>query len=366
MQIKDIIHVLENFAPPVYQENYDNCGLLTGNKNWICTGILCTLDTIETTIEEAKAKGCNLIVSHHPIIFSGLKKITGSNYVEKTIIAALKNDIAIYAIHTNLDNTINGVSRKMADILQLKNTKILAEKSGMLRQFSTYAPRKFSDEVKKVLFKNGAGNIGNYSECSFTGEGIGSFKPNEDAAPRIGKSGRREYVDEVKIECLLPTHVSVPELLRDLKNIGFYEEVAYNIVPLLNSSQDTGSGMIGELEQEMSETAFLAEIKQKFGLKLIRHTKLRDKPVKTVALCGGSGAFLIDRAKRAKADFYITADIKYHELFDAESQMVIADIGHYESEQYTIDLLFDILQSNFSTFAVLKTDICTNPVNYYP
>lgn len=366
MQIKDIVHVLESFAAPVYQESYDNCGLLTGNPEWQCTGVFCTLDTLEATVEEAKHKGCNLIVSHHPVIFSGLKKLNGNNYVERTVIAALKNDIAIYAIHTNLDNVVKGVSKKMADVLGLENTKVLSEKYGALRQFSTYAPVKFAEEVKKVLFENGAGNIGNYTECSFSHDGTGSFKPNEQADPRIGEAGgRREAVPETKIECLLPEHVNIQKLLEDLKNIGYYEEVAHNITPLLNRSQDTGAGMVGELPQEMSEEDFLAYVKQKFNLQVIRHTKLRGRPVKTVALCGGSGAFLISQAKKLQADFYITADVKYHEFFDADNKIVIADIGHYESEQYTIELLFDILRSNFSTFAVLKTEICTNSIHYY-
>ena len=364
MQIKEIIRFLENYAPPHYQESYDNCGLLTGNDSSECKGILCTLDAIEATVEEAKAKGCNLIIAHHPIIFSGIKKLNGKNYVERTVIAAIKNDIAIYAIHTNLDNVHTGVSKKMCDILGLINTKILAPKADELLQFSTYAPKEFAEQVKNVLFAYGAGNIGHYSECSFSYEGKGSFMPDEQANPTIGEANKREYVEEVKVECILPKHISVSGILQGLKKIGFYEEVAYNVIPLKNIHQNIGSGMIGELENETDEQDFLLQLKEKFHLSALRHTAFLNRKIKKVALCGGAGSFLLSTARKQKADVYITADVKYHEFFDTEGEILLADIGHFESEQFTIELLFDILRTKFSTFAVLKTEIRTNPVYY--
>lgn len=364
MQIKEIIGFLESVAPPYYQESYDNCGLLTGNDSWECKGILCTLDTLEATVEEAKAKGCNLIISHHPILFSGIKKLNGKNYVERTVIAALKNDIAIYAIHTNLDNVYTGVSKKMCDILGLINTKILAPKAGELLQFSTYAPKAFAQQVMNVLFEHGAGHIGSYSECSFSYEGKGSFMPGEQSNPKIGEANKREYVDEIKVECLLPKHIPLAGIVEGLKKIGFYEEVAYNVIPLQNIHQEVGSGMIGETEKEIDEKDFLRLVKDKFRLSTIRHTALLNRKIKKVALCGGSGSFLLPTARKQKADVYITSDVKYHEFFDAEGEILLADIGHFESEQFTIELLFDILRTKFSTFAVLKTENCTNPVYY--
>lgn len=364
MLIKEVIDFLESYAPPHYQEGYDNCGLLTGDASRECTGIICTLDTIEATVEEAVRKNCNLIISHHPVIFSGLKKLNGKNYVERTVIAAIKNDIAIYAIHTNLDNVHNGVSKKMCDILGLQNTKVLAPKEGELLQFSTYAPKEFAEQVQNALFDCGAGNIGNYSECGFSVNGKGSFKPNEHSNPKIGEANKRESVDEVKIECLLPRHISVAKVVQALKDIGFYEEVAYNIVQLKNIHQEIGSGMIGELPEATDEMTFLHDVKKKFHAEMLRHTAVLNKKVNKIALCGGSGSFLLPVAMQQKADVYITADMKYHEFFDAENRILAVDIGHFESEQFTIELLFDILRTKFSNFAVLKTEVRTNPVYY--
>lgn len=364
MKIREIVNFLDSIAPLQYQENYDNSGLLTGNLDWECFGVLCTLDTIEDTIQEALNKNCNLIVSHHPIIFSGLKKLTGKTYIERTVIEAVKNNIAIFAIHTNLDNTLHGVNHKMAEKLGLKNVEILLPKPDQILQFSTYMPRKYADEVQDVLFKNGAGNIGNYSECSFKHNGLGCFKPKDNAQPKIGEINKREYVEETKIECLLPKHLSVSKLLQDLKKIEYYEEIAYNIIPLHNINQNIGSGVVAELENEMDEKEFLQFVKKQFNLTFIKHTKLLQKPVKKIALCGGSGAFLLNTAKSKKVDIFITADAKYHEFFDTEDQLIFADIGHYESEQFTIELLFDKIRTKFSNFAILKTEVNTNPVHY--
>ncbi|QEC68948.1 Nif3-like dinuclear metal center hexameric protein [Panacibacter ginsenosidivorans] len=364
MKIAEVIQLLEQTAPPSYQESYDNAGLLTGNAGWDCTGIICSLDATEDVILEAKSKGCNLVVSHHPIIFGGLKKITGKNYVEKTVITAIKNDIAIYAIHTNLDNVINGVNDKMADKLGLINKEILAPKSNQLMKLFTFVPTEHAAKVRTAIFESGGGNIGNYSECSFNAEGTGTFKAGDGTDPFVGKVGIQHHEREVKIETIFPAYLQ-HKIVSAMIKAHPYEEVAYDVVALANEFQQVGSGLVGELPEWVEESTFLAQIKTAFGLSVIRHTPLLAKKIKKVALCGGAGSFLTARAIASGADIYITADVKYHEFFDADGRLVIADIGHWESEQFTIDLLFDILKAKFPTFAVLKTEVKTNPVNYY-
>jgi dinuclear metal center YbgI/SA1388 family protein len=365
MKIQDITSFLETVAPPYLQESYDNAGLLTGNAAWECTGIIVSLDTTEEVVLEAIEKKCNLIVAHHPIIFSGLKKITGKNYVERTIITAIKNDIAIYAIHTNLDNVIDGVNGKIADMLGLVNCQILQPKNNLLKKLITFVPIKETENVRNAIFSAGGGNIGNYSECSFNAEGEGTFKAGKGTDPFVGKIGERHTEKEIKIEVIFPTWIE-NDLINAMLKAHPYEEVAYDIIPLNNTYQQTGSGLVGELPESIDEADFLTNLKKIFGLSVIRHTNLLGKKVKKIALCGGAGSFLISAAIASGANIYITSDVKYHEFFDANGKLVIADIGHYESEQFTIDLLFDILRGKFLNFAVLKTGIKTNPVLYFP
>ncbi|MEP7255542.1 MAG: Nif3-like dinuclear metal center hexameric protein [Ferruginibacter sp.] len=364
MKIQDITSFLESVAPPVLQESYDNAGLLTGNGNWDCTGVITTLDTTEEVVLEAIEKKCNLIVAHHPIIFGGLRKITGKNYVEKTVITAIKNDIAIYAIHTNLDNVLHGVNAAIADKLGLINRAILQPKSGTLKKLFTFVPVAHAEKLRSAIFAAGAGHISNYSECSFNTKGEGTFKPGEGTNPFTGKIGERHTEEEMKLEMIFPAWLE-NKILIAMMAAHPYEEVAYDIVSLENQNQQVGSGLVGDLAEPVKETEFLNLLKEKFNLSVIRHTPLKGKPVKKVALCGGAGSFLIGAAIAAGADFYISADIKYHEFFDANGRLVVADIGHYESEQFTIDLLFDILRQKFPTFAVLKTGVKTNPVHYF-
>lgn len=364
MTIADIIKPLENFAPLAYQESYDNCGLLTGDASWLCTGVITTLDVTEDVVLEAKQNNCNLIVAHHPIIFGGLKKINGKNYIEKTIIAAIKNDIAIYAIHTNIDNVINGVSSKIADRLGLINCRVLSPKQNLLSKLIVFVPGSHSASVRDTLFEAGAGEISNYSECSFTTNGVGTFKGNENTTPKVGEKLVREYVDEVKIEVIIPNYLQ-QKVVAKMIAAHPYEEVAYDIIPLNNTYQNVGSGIIGELKAEMNEKEFLLLLKNEFDLSVIKHTSLLNKKVKKVAVCGGAGVFLTKTAIVNQADFYVTADIKYHDFFDAEGKIVLADIGHWESEQFTVDLFTDILKANFPTFAVLKSEVNTNPVQYF-
>lgn len=364
MIIKEIINALEAFAAPELQEEYDNAGLITGNAGWMCNSVLCTLDVTPAVVQEALEKKCNLIVAHHPIIFRGLKSISEKNYIGQVIIEAIKNDIAIYACHTNLDNIIMGVSAKMAELLGLKNGTVLSPKNKMLRRLITFAPNKNAEEIRKAIFDAGAGTIGHYSECSFNSEGTGTFKAGKGTNPYVGKIGELHQEKETKIEIVYPFHLE-QQVVKALVEAHPYEEVAYDIFTMENVHYGIGAGIIGELEQPLPEQDFLARVKTAFKIPVIRHTALKNKPVKKVALCGGAGAFLIPKAVAAGADFYITADIKYHEFFDAEGKMVIADIGHYESEQFTINLLHDIIAEKFPTFAVLKTTVNTNPVQYY-
>lgn len=364
MKIADVLTALEIFAPPVYQESYDNAGLLVGNADWNCTGILCTLDATEAVVHEARAKGCNLLLAHHPIIFSGLKKITGRNYVESTVIAAIKHDVAIYAMHTNLDNVINGVNDKIADRIGLVNRKILFPKKGLLMKLFTFAPAADAENVRNAVFQAGGGQIGNYSECSFNAEGTGTFKAEPGATPYVGDVGKRHQEREVKMEFIFPAYLQ-QQIIASLLHVHPYEEVAYDIVPLANEHPQIGSGLIGVLPEAVTEMALLEKISHAFTIPVIKHTKLLNRPVRTVALCGGAGSFLISAAIAAGAGFYITADVKYHEFFDANDRLVIADIGHWESEQFTVELFFDIIQSKFPNFAVLKSEVRTNPVSYF-
>jgi dinuclear metal center YbgI/SA1388 family protein len=364
MQIIDIIRVLENKAPLSLQESYDNAGLLTGSADWECKGILCTLDATEAVILEAKNRGCNLVVAHHPIIFGGLKKINGKNYVEKTVIAAIKNDIAIYAIHTNLDNILDGVNNRIADQIGLINRRILVPKAGQLMKLHTFVPVEQTEKVRSALFEVGAGNIGEYSETSFNVDGTGTFKGSPNTNPFVGEPGKRHEEKETRLELIFPAYLQAA-VIKALLLAHPYEEVAYDIVGLENDYQSVGTGLLGELPEALDETGFLHMLKTAFELSVVRHTPLLGKKVQKLAICGGSGSFLTGKAIGAGADVFITADVKYHEFFDANDRILLADIGHWESEQFTTDLLIEILQAKFPTFAVLKSGVKTNPVNYF-
>jgi dinuclear metal center YbgI/SA1388 family protein len=363
MKIVDLISAIEVFAAPELQEDYDNAGLITGNADWECSGVLCSLDVTMEVIEEAKAQNCNLILSHHPIIFRGLKRINGKNYVENIVIEAIKNDIALYAAHTNLDNVLLGVSGMIAKKLGLKDIKVLQPKNRLLRRLITFAPLDKAEDVRKAVFNAGAGHIGQYSECSFNSEGTGTFKAEEGADPYVGEIGKQHQEKETKIEIVYPFYMET-QVVKALVKHHPYEEVAYDIFTMENIHLGIGSGVIGQLEVPMEEQKFLNLLKERFAAKGIRYTNLLGKPIQKVAICGGAGSFLLKKAISSKADIYITGDVKYHEFFDAEGKIVLADIGHYESEQYTVELLCDLLLKKFPTFAVLKSGVNTNPVNY--
>ena len=364
MKLSSIINVLETIAHPSLQESYDNSGWITGDPSWEAKGVLIALDATEEVVLDAVAKGCNLLVVHHPIIFSGLKRIDHRSYVGRAVIAAIKNDIAIYAIHTNLDNVIGGVNGKIASLLGLERIEVLKPKSGVLRQLITYVPEAQLDAVRDAIFSAGAGHVGQYDECGFYLSGTGSFRANEGANPFVGKIGARHYENEVRIEAVYFQHKEAG-ILQALKAAHPYEEVAYQVFDLPNKTREIGSGAVGYLPKAMSENDILLKIKDIFGLSTIRHTPLLGKPIQKIAVCGGAGSFLTKDAIRAGADLFITADVKYHEFFDADGRLVLADIGHFESEQFTIDLLFDLLIEKFPNFAVLKSDVKTNPIQYF-
>jgi len=363
MIIKNITNYIEKLAPLHYAEDFDNVGLLVGNYNTEVSGVLVTLDTLETTIDEAISKNCNLIVSFHPIIFSGLKKINGDSYVERVVLKAIKNDIAIYATHTALDNSKNGVSAKMCEVLGLHNTKILIPKKGIIKKLTTYVPTQNALKLKNSLFAAGAGNIGNYDNCSFSVSGNGTFRGNEHSNPVIGEKGKLYTTEEQKISITFESKNEI-SILNALQENHPYEEVAYEIITTENVHQNIGMGMIGELPKEMNEKDFLSYLKKTMKTTCVRHSAFIGKKIKKVAVLGGSGSFAIKHAKKANADAYVSADFKYHEFFTAENRILLADIGHYESEQFTKNLLVDYLTKKFSNFAVILAEKSTNPIYY--
>jgi dinuclear metal center YbgI/SA1388 family protein len=364
MTVNDITKVLEELSPLAHAEDFDNVGLLVGNSNQQVNGILVTLDTLENVVEEAIAKGCNLIVSFHPIVFKGLKKITGKTYVERVVIKAITNNIAIYSMHTALDNSNLGVNAKICSVLGITDTKILIPKKGLIKKLIAYVPKLGLDDLKNALFKAGAGTVGNYSNCSFSTEGKGTFKANENANPVVGEIGKTHFEDEIQLNLTFHSKDET-RILDALFKTHPYEEVAYEIIALENSNQNVGMGMVGKLEEPMDEKDFLAHVKTKMNTKGIRHSAFLGKKIKKVAVLGGSGAFAINAAKAAGADIFITADVKYHQFYEAENKLIIADIGHFETEQFTKNLLVDFLTKKIPNFAVTLSESITNPIKYF-
>jgi dinuclear metal center YbgI/SA1388 family protein len=364
MFIADIIRALEEFAPPVLQEEYDNAGLITGERQWPCRGAIICLDSTEAVVDEAIAKNCNLIIAHHPVIFRGLKQLTGKNQVERTVIRAIRNDIAIYATHTNLDNVRDGVNGELARRLGLTNCRVLQPKAGLLRKLQVFVPRAQAAAVRTAVFAAGGGSIGDYSDCSFNSEGEGTFTPGPGTHPFSGSPGQPQSEPEIKIELIFPAWLE-SRVVRAMLEANPYEEVAYDILSLNNPFQGVGAGIVGELAEAVSETDFLRRLQSVTGIPAIRHSPLTGVGIRRIAICGGAGSFLIANALREGADMFVTSDTKYHDFFEADGQLVLADIGHFESEQFTIDLLATLLREKFPTFAALKTGVNTNPVNYF-
>ena len=362
MKIKDILPILEEMAPLAYAEDFDNVGLLTGNANDEINGILVCHDALESVIEDAIAKKCNLIVCFHPILFSGLKKITGKNYVERAVIKAIKNDIAIYAVHTALDNHQQGVNKIFCDALGLVNTKILIPKENHIRKLVTYTVAENLEKLRTALFNAGAGNIGNYENCSFNSQGSGTYRGNENSNPEIGIPGEFVEAQETKIEVTYEKQLE-GKILKALFGNHIYEEVAYEIYNLTNSHQNIGLGMTGEFTEPMDEKEFLNFVATKMQANGIRHSVFKGKQIKKVAVLGGSGSFAIKNAIASGADAFLTADLKYHQFYEAEGKLLLADVGHFESERYTQDYIAEYLSKQLD-IKVTITEVDTNPVKY--
>lgn len=364
MRIKEVIEVLERWAPPQLQEEYDNCGLQVGDPEAEVREALLTLDCTEEVVAEAVKHGCGLIISHHPPIFKGLRSITGRNDVERTILAAIRNDVAIYAMHTNLDNVLSGVNSELASRMGLTPLQVLDPRPGLLRKLAVFVPKEQADAVRDALFAAGAGVIGAYDECSFNLEGTGTFRAGEGTDPFVGQRGERHDEQEVRVEVICPLPVQQAVVAALLKAHP-YEEVAYDLYPLANIHPGIGSGLVGEFGSPLSEPDFLARLKEAFGLTVIRHTALCGKPIRRVGLCGGSGAFLIGKALAAGVDAYVTGDVKYHEFFLPEGHMLLADIGHFGSEQFTPHLIRDQMARILPTFATRLSETKTDPIHYF-
>lgn len=363
MIVKDVINYLEELAPLNYAEDFDNVGLLVGQYTQEVTGILVTLDTLEAVVDEAIEKNCNMIVSFHPIIFKGLKKLNGSNYVERVVIKAIQNNIAIYSMHTALDNHIEGVNDIICNQLNLINKQILIPQKETIRKLTTYIPNENVQAVRNALFNVGAGSLGNYDKCSFNTEGVGTFKGNENSNPKVGKKEEMRYENETIVTMTFVKHLE-SQVLNTLFENHPYEEVPFEIITLNNNNQNIGIGMVGELQNEMNTKDFLQFVKNKMNVTAIRHSKITKNTIKKVAVLGGSGAFAISAAKSVNADILITSDLKYHDFFAAENKIILADIGHYESEQHTKTFLVNYLSKKITNFAIILSMTNTNPVKY--
>lgn len=363
MQLREIIDHLEKWAPPSLQENYDNSGLILGDKNDECHSAIVSLDVTEEVVDEAIESQSDLIISHHPLIFGGKKRIGKTHWIDKCLRKAIKNDIAIYSIHTNLDNINTGVNNKIAERIGLQQTKILHPKDNTLVKLTVFVPIPDKDRLTEALFAAGAGSIGNYQECSFQQIGKGTFKGNDESSPVLGKKGERETVEEHRIEVMVQKHL-LSKVIEEMKSVHPYEEVAYYASALINRNQEIGSGMIGQLKTPMPTHQFLDHLKSCMEPEVIRHTALCKDRISKVALCGGAGSFLLETAKAQDADIFISADFKYHDFFEANNEIIVADIGHYESEVFTKELLRDELSKTFANFAFHLSKVDTNPIKY--
>jgi dinuclear metal center protein, YbgI/SA1388 family len=362
--VKDIVQCVEDFAPSGYQEAYDNSGLQVGDFGATVKGILLAVDVTEEVVDEAIACEYNLIISHHPVIFSGIKRLIGRTYTERIIAKAIRNDIAIYSCHTNMDNIATGVSFRMAEKLGLSNLTVLKPMSGLLYKLVTFVPLTHAEKVRTALFEAGAGNIGQYDSCSFNLNGEGTFKASENANPYVGERGKLHTEPEVRIETIFPKHIE-NKVVSAMIKAHPYEEVAFDIYPLVNLHHHVGAGALGTYAQPVDETEFLSKLKSVFNVPFLKHTNLRGGKISKVALCGGSGSSFLPDAIKSGADVYVSGDFKYHQFFDAEGRILIADIGHYESEQFTLEIFYELLIKKFPNFALRFTKVKTNPVNYF-
>lgn len=361
--VNDLIGWFEEFAPQTLQEEYDNCGLQVGDKNTPITAVLLTLDITNEVVDEAIQYNCNVIVAHHPLIFKALKKITPENHIQNIIIRLIKNNISLFIAHTNIDNVIEGVNSQIADKLELTNRSVLLPLNNSFAKIITFIPEKHATKVQQALFEAGAGTIGNYDCCSFTSLGKGSFRAKTNANPFVGEVNKLHTEPEVRIEMIFPKYLQ-QNIIESLIQSHPYEEPAYDVLHLENANNRLGAGLVGWLPSPMDEIEFLEKMKKILHCEMIKHTKLRTKKISKVALCGGSGAFLIKNALNAKADIFITGDLKYHDYFEANESIVLADFGHFETEQYTKHIFYEIITKKMPKFVVRISETKTNPINY--
>ncbi len=364
IKLKEITRALENLAPLSFQESYDNSGLQVGDMEMEISGVLVTLDVTEQVVREAETLGFNLIVSHHPVIFGGLKSITGRSMPERIVQMAIKKEIAIYSGHTNFDAVTGGVNSAMASRLGLVRQRILSPLTGQLKKLVVFVPHDHLEKVRMAMFEAGAGHLGAYDRCSFNLEGTGTFRGGEGSNPFVGVPGEMHQEPEIRVETIVLAH-QAGKVVRAMVDAHPYEEVAYDLYPLENQYEQGGMGMVGELEDPMNEEVFMGFLKERFGVRVVRHSALLGKPVRRVALCGGSGSFLLEKAKSEGADVFVTGDFKYHQFFDAEERIVVMDVGHYESEQFTREIFYDLIMKKFPKFAVRLSDTDTNPIKYF-
>jgi len=362
--LAQIINVLETFAPLDFQEDYDNCGLVYGNPTKNIEKTIIALDLTQEVMDEAILVEAGLIIVHHPPIFKGIKRFSLNDPTSVMLMQAIKLDIAIYVCHTNLDNVLGGVNGEIASRLGLQNIRVLQPKIGTHQKLVTFVPVKQLNKVRDAMFLAGAGSIGNYSDCSFSSQGTGTFKALEKAQPFVGELGIRHEEKEFRLELIIQSHLT-QTIISVLKKNHPYETVAYDMLPLNNVFDEIGAGVFGELPEEIDEIAFLFKIKNIFKTSVIKHNSIRGKRIKKVSICGGSGKSLINSALKENSDIFITADLGYHDFFIPGRRMLLADIGHFESEQFTSDRLVSILKEKFPNFAVLKSGVNTNPVNYF-
>ncbi len=364
MQLKELLKVFEEVAPLSLQESYDNSGIQLGSPDQEVTRALVCLDVTPAVLREAIKKKCDLIISHHPLIFEGIKRVSGKTATEQVLLEAIRNNVAILSLHTNLDNVKGGVNSRLAEKLGLERLKILRPARGVLKKLVTFCPGDYADEVRAALFKAGAGQIGDYDCCSYNLEGKGSFRAGENSNPFVGNLRELHFEEETRIETIFPGYLQ-PDVLAAMKSAHPYEEVAYDVYPIDNQFDQAGSGMIGELKTPMRADEFLAMVKKKLGVAFVRHSPPVDDPVQVIALCGGSGAFLLPDAIQAGAQAFVTGDVKYHQFLDVAGKLLLVDAGHYETEQHTKELLVDIVKEKMINFALLISETNTNPVRYF-
>lgn len=363
-KVSEIINCITDVAPLQLQEDYDNSGLLVGDPNNEVESALITFDITEEAIDEAIEKNCKLIISHHPIIFKGLKKLTQQTYIERIVAKAIRNDIALACMHTNLDNSDRGVSMALARQLGLEDIRILDPMKNRLAQIVVFCPVEQAESVRHAMCEAGAGHTGNYGQCAFQVHGKGSFKALEGSHPFVGKHNELHFEDEIRIETIVPDFL-VGKVVAAMKHVHPYEEPAYNIYPVGNEYGKAGGGAFGKLGNPTDEKEFLNIVRQKLGIPCLKHSRLTGRKIEKVAVCGGSGAFLISKAISCGADIYITSDIKYHDYFDADGKIILVDAGHYETEQFSKEIIKGLINEKFPKFATLISERTTNPVHYY-